>query len=244
MTQPSQSVATDRLTRIATVAARVSPAPWPLAVNHAEAIAAHWRQRVADNPAFYDGHVFVLRQLMISPPRVDAVFSLERFSAFLYLRDHPELDRDSLDGFCSAVIRSADGAVLVGRTSATTLNAGRLNVPGGFIDARDARPDGRIDIDASAARELAEETGLDVRSLERVPGYHVVRAGRLCSFAVTYRSPLDAETLRGVMLEGLARDSQRELSDIVILRDPDALDDLDLLPHARRLVRSALEENR
>ncbi len=241
MTQQSE-LPTDGLTRIETVRARVSTAPWPLAVDHAGAIGAHWRRRLAENRAFYDGQVFVLRQLAIAPPRVDAVFSLERFSAFLYLRDHPHLACDSLDGFCSAVIRSADGAVLVGKTSATTLNAGRLNVPGGFLDARDARPDGTIDIDASAARELAEETGLDVRSLTRHPGYRIVRAGRLCSFAVTYQSALDATTLRGVMLEGLARDSQRELSDVVILRDPNALDDLDLLPHARRLVRATLDE--
>ena len=145
--------------------------PWPFAQRHAEAIQRHWAARTAENPSFWDGEVFVLRRLLRQGATIEGTLSLERFSAFLCWRDRMATDVETLDGFASAVVRSTEGHVLLGRAAADTLNGGRAFLPGGFIDPRDRRADGSIDLDAAVARELAEETGLAAEELTRTPGY-------------------------------------------------------------------------
>jgi 8-oxo-dGTP pyrophosphatase MutT (NUDIX family) len=178
------SLPPDFIGRVERLRLTTTDAPWPLAMNDHAAIGAHFDRRRSGNPAFFDGRVFVLRQLRREPDAVAGTFSLERFSAFLYWRDGAGTDSTVLDGFATAVVRSAEGHVLAGRAAPNTLNAGRVYLPGGFIDARDRRPDGTIDIDASVARELSEETGLAVADLTRMPGYIVARHGRHCCFSI------------------------------------------------------------
>lgn len=218
----------------------VTDAAWPLAVANASTIAAHFARRQAANPAFFDGQVFVLRDLWQNGSSIEGSLSLERFSAFLYWRDGLADDASTLDGFGAALVRSAEGHVLAVTASSDTLNAGRVYLPGGFIDARDVRGDRSLDIDASIARELAEETGLDTGTLQRVPGYIVARHGRHCCFCVEFRSRLSAEALRGQMLAGIARDQDRELADVVILRESTDLDRHDVLAYARLVAGSVL----
>lgn len=229
--------------RVACVRLAVTPSPWAFATTHAEAIARHWQCRKAANPAFFNGRVFVLRGFTDGPAAIEATFSLENFADFLYWRDHDIADGGTLDGFGSALVRSAEGHVLLGRNAAGTLNAGKLYLPGGFLDARDVGPDGCIDLDASIARELLEETGLDATSLVRVPGIIVVRYRRYCAFVIEYRSALAAEALRAAMLDSLRRHGDRELTDIVVARDPADHGRLPVLDHARFLLRHVLSGN-
>lgn len=218
----------------------VTHAPWPFAVSNGSAIAAHWQRRKAENPSFFNGRVFVLRQLERHAGSIEATLSLEQFADFLYWRDLGYPDTGTLDGFGSALVRSAEGHVLLGHHAAGTLNAGSVYLPGGFLDARDVTAGGTIDLDASIARELAEETGLDAAALTRIPGVLLSRFARYCAFAIEYRSPLDAEALRLAMLDGLRRNAEQELSDIVIVRELADLDRLPILEHARFLVAQVL----
>ncbi|MBS0243712.1 MAG: NUDIX domain-containing protein, partial [Proteobacteria bacterium] len=210
MTQPSSIVRTSSARLVAT------REPWEFAQANREAIAAYWRQRTAANPSFYDGEVFVLRRFEERGGRIEATFSLERFSAFLYARDAGAQGAEGiLDGFASAVVRSADGAIILGRTAPDTLNAGRLYLPGGFLDARDEQPDGSIDLAASTARELAEETGIDPSRLVRMPGTLVVSHGRARCFAIEYRSPLASRELLASMRASLESSGDRELTGLI-----------------------------
>lgn len=218
----------------------VTDRPWQLARENAAEISAHFARRKATNPAFFDGQVFVLRELRHENGGMEAELSLERFSAFLYWRDGLGHDPQTLDGFGSALVRSAEGHILAVRAAPGTLNAGRVYLPGGFIDARDARDDGTIDIDASIARELAEETGLDANGLHRTPGYFVVRSGRHCCFAIAFQSPLAATELRDLMAEGAARDLDREIAEVVVIRNAHDVAQNQVLPHAERLITSLL----
>lgn len=227
--------------RVETLQLLATRSPWPFAVAHRDAIARHWAERSAANPAFFDGEVFVLRELRTGAGGPEAVLSLERFSAFLYWRDGNGQADGTLDGFAAAVVRSAEGHVLVGRAAAGTLNAGHIYLPGGFLDARDLRADGTIDVVASAARELEEETGLAAREVSQVPGIIVARHGRHCCFAIEYRSALTSEELARRMREGLARDASRELTEIEVVRAADDLERVDMLGHASFVIRSVLE---
>mgnify|MGYP001397614151 CR=1 FL=1 len=215
--------------------------PWPFATTHRDAIAAYWRDRVADNPALFDGEVLVLRSLSRRAGGVDAELSLERFSAFLYWRDGLcEDDGRALDAFASAIVRSAEGHVLVGKASAGTLNAGRFCLPGGFLDARDPMPDGRIDAAASAARELHEETGLAADELTRAAGTIVALHGRHCCLATEFVSPLDSVSLARTIRDRASGEADGELAEIAFVRSASDLDRLDLLDHARFVIASVL----
>jgi len=242
MRPDSSSLAPDFIGRLDHLRLTTTDTPWPLAVSNAQAIADHFEHRRNGNPAFYDGQIFVLRQLRRELDAIAGSFSLERFSAFLFWRDGLGTDSAALDGFATAVVRSIEGHVLVGRAALDTLNAGRIYLPGGFIDARDRRPDGTIDIDASVARELAEETGLDVARLTRVPGYIVARHSRHCCFSIEYRSPLPAETMIESVRRGLPHAGDGELTEVVAIRDADDLARYDVLAHARFLVSHVLAD--
>lgn len=244
MTSHRRSLPADGVLRTDSLRLRVIDTPWPLAVENAAAIADHFARRTAANPSFYDGEVFVLRDIWQEGTGIGATLSLERFSSFLYWRDGLADDGRTLDGFGAALVRSAEGHVLAVEASPTTLNAGRIYLPGGFIDARDVGTDRMIDIDASIARELTEETGLEVRALQRLPGYLVARLGRHCCLCAEFRSMLGAEDLRRQMLAGAARDEARELADVVIIRDEHDLARHAMLDHARLVIGSVLQTQR
>ncbi len=185
--------------------------------------------------------MLVLRALRKGALGIEADFSLERFSAFLYWRDGAAAVADgTLDGFASALVRSAEGHALLGRAAGGTLNSGQLCLPGGFLDARDIRPDDSIDIVASAARELEEETGLTAKDVMPQPGTIVARYGRYCCFAIEFQSPLGSDDLAARMREGLQRDRDGELTDIAIIRSQQDLARLDVLDHARFTIASVL----
>ncbi len=234
------SLPADFIGRINRLRLTTTDTPWPFATDNRAAIADHFERRRDGNPAFFDGQVFVLRQLSREPDAITGTFSLERFSAFLYWRDGVSSDSTILDGFATAVVRSAEGHVLAGRAAGDTLNAGRVYLPGGFIDARDRRPDGTIDIDASVARELAEETGLAVADLARMPGYIVARHGRHCCFAIEYRSPLTAAALLDRVRSSFAATADGELTELLAIASADDLARHDVLDHARFLVSHVL----
>lgn len=197
--------------------------PWPFAAAQRAAIDAHWQARTAANPAFFNGIVHVLCRQSHGAGRFSAAFRQVEFKSFLYWRDHGYPEAGVRDGFGSALIRSAEGHVLLGRQGGGHLNSGLAYLPGGFIDPRDVDEQGRVDIEASVRRELLEETGLGPADLERVPGVIVTRAGPHVSIAVELRSPLAAEALRSRILTHLGRVDQSELVDIVVVRGGDEL---------------------
>jgi 8-oxo-dGTP pyrophosphatase MutT (NUDIX family) len=240
MTVKRRSLPSNEIIRADTLRLAVTDIPWALAADNAAAIRSHFDHRKTANASFYDGQVFVLRDIRRDGSDIEALLSLERFSSFLYWRDGNAHDDATLDGFGSALVQSAEGHVLAIKASPGTLNAGRVYLPGGFIDARDVRSDQTIDIDASIARELAEETGLDVRSLSRRPGYLVARHGRHCCFCIAYRADMGTEPLRRAMLAGAERDAEREVADVVVIRNLDDLSRRDMIDHARHLIADAI----
>jgi 8-oxo-dGTP pyrophosphatase MutT (NUDIX family) len=165
-----------------------------------------------------------------------ASFLRTDFKSALYWREQGYPAAGVRDGFGSAILRGSDGHVLLGRQSAGHLNAGLAYLPSGFIDPADVDQDGVIDIAGSIARELAEETGLDLAELGVLPGFWIVRCGPLVTMAREYRSPLPAAEVRKVIMDHLAADPDPELADIVIIASPTDLEAAGAPPYTRLAV--------
>jgi 8-oxo-dGTP pyrophosphatase MutT (NUDIX family) len=210
---------------------------WDYALQNGHAIESHWLKASAANPGYFNGVVHLIAHLEIDEGSVRAELIRTNFKSFLYWRDagFPD-DAAVLDGFGSALLRSHEGHVLLGRQQPGNINAGLSYLPGGFIDARDVDPNGMIDIKASIARELLEETGLGLGDFEAEPGYIVTRSGRQVSFAAGFRSPLTADRLMSKIHDHLAAEADPELASMVIVRSEGDMRGLAMPPYARLLL--------
>jgi 8-oxo-dGTP pyrophosphatase MutT (NUDIX family) len=77
------------------------------------------------------------------------------------------------DCFSMAALRSSDLAFLLGEMAPLTCRAGRIYFPAGTPDPTDVF-DGRVDLEASARRQLLEETGVDPSETVIAPGWTLV----------------------------------------------------------------------
>lgn len=196
-------------------------------------------------PGFFNGRVLMMAaaSMQLDPELggghfAGTLFEVE-FKQFLYWRETGYRDPTVRDAFGSALIRSAEGHVLLGRQRAGNVNAGFAYPPGGFIDRRDVAPGGEVDIAASIAREVAEETGLDPGDLVPAGGFWLTRGGAQVSMAKEFRSPLSSDALRARMLAGIASDPEAELAGIHIVR---GIADIDgtICEFARELLAAVL----
>lgn len=216
----------------------VPGAPWPFAVEHAPAIDAHWRRRLAQSPMLFNGTIYLLEALGADEGTFSGRLRSVEFKSFLYWREtgHPEVG--TADCFGSAIVRSAEGHVLLGVQRSGHINEGLAYLPGGFLDDRDVRDDGRVDINASVAREIGEEMGLGAAELTQDPRCIVTMLGPQISIGVSYRSPLDAGTLRGKAMSHIAADADAELAAVIAVTCKAELEDLAVPPYTRLLLQS------
>ncbi len=231
----------DCVVRVASLSLRASTGGWLYSDHHREAIDAHWKLATAANPSFFNGVIHVVDRLDVGDNHIEAQLIATGFKSFLYWRDEGfPAEGGVRDGFGSALLRSADGHILLGRQRPGNINAGLAYLPGGFIDSRDAGRDGTVDIAASVERELKEETGLGLDDLTAEPGFIVTMTGAQVSFAVAYNSPLTAEALGAKVHAHIAAESDPELAEMVIVRGFDDLQGLAMPHYARVLLSSPL----
>jgi 8-oxo-dGTP pyrophosphatase MutT (NUDIX family) len=190
---------------------------WEFADAHADDIEAHWERRLEDNPGFFNGTIYLTRGAEVEDGVLSARVFATEFKNFLYWRETGYIDRSVTDVFGSALIVSADGAVILGRQREGHINAGLAYCPGGLVDMRDVLSDGSVDILGSIRRELVEETGLTTSSLVNVPGFLVTRLGQQMSVAAEFRSPLGTALLTQRIADYLDADPQSELADVVAI---------------------------
>lgn len=221
----------------------VTDARWEFADAHHAEIEAHWQRRKADNPAFFNGALFIMTHHDLAGEELHAELARTDFKSMLYWRETGFRDASVADAFGSALIRSVEGHVLLGRQRPGNINGGLVYLPGGFIDARDERADGTIDIEASIARELAEETGLMPSGFHRAPGFVLTFAGPMLSIAIEYRSFETADALRGRAHDHIAAETDPELSDMVVVASARDFEGL-AMPSYAPLLLGALFEGR
>ncbi len=194
---------------------RVIDHPWPFAIEASGQIAAHWQQRIEQNPSFFNGQIHLLRRWDLSDGRFTGELLKTDFASFLYWREHDYPDRSVRDCFGSALLRSSDGRIILGRQSPGHINAGLTYLPGGFIDQRDVASDGTVDVAASVAREIAEELGYADGTFAAEPGAFLTFDGQLLSIAIEYTSTQSAAALLESARKFIASEKDPELEAVI-----------------------------
>lgn len=218
----------------------VGDAAWAFARDNAAAIDAHWQRATQANPSYFNGCIYVLAQSRLQEGVFSGRLIAAEFKAFLYWKETGQTDTTVCDVFGSALIRSGDGAILLGRQRTGNLNAGLVYLPGGFIDPRDRDEEGRVDIRASVLREVEEETGLKANTLAVSEGFLITRVGQQVSISVELVGDGDAGQMMAFMRTALAKDAAAELDQIVAVRTAADLERYPMPEYAQVLLRHVL----
>ena len=190
---------------------------WDFAIDHAAEIETYFAQRQRETPALWNGQVLLLHRQVLSEGIFHGDFLQADFASFTAWHTWGMPEAGVRDCFAAAGLISADGAFLLGVMGGHTFNSGRIYFPCGTPDMSDIK-DGKVDFEFSVARELKEETGLDITEFTVEPGWTTVVDGGLIGQVKLLRSQQSADDLRARILKQLATEAQPELADIRIVR--------------------------
>ncbi len=206
----------------------LEPLPWAFAEGRKGAIAAHWAKLREAKPALYNGRVLLLRRREVAPRpggalRLTGAFFETDYANFVAWDDFGRPDDGVENCFSMAALTTADGAFLLGEMAPHTMNGGLIYFPAGTPDPDDviAR---KVDLEASAKRELFEETGVEAGETAVAPGWTVVVAEKRVACMKTMALPLAAEAAKARIEAFLAQDPNAEFARIHIVRRPEDLD--------------------
>ncbi|HEX3442707.1 MAG TPA: NUDIX hydrolase [Pseudolabrys sp.] len=212
-----------------------APKPWDFAVTRRPEIDVYFAELQRQKPEVWNGRVLLLHSQVVRDGVFHGAYLETDFASFTAWRHWGSPHSGVRDCFGAAAIVSADGALLLGVMGAHTVNAGWIYFPCGTPDLSDLAGD-TVDLGASVARELKEETGCDIAAFRADPGWiTVVDGGRIVQLKLL-RSAETAEALRARILAYLATEEQPELADIRIVRSPADFD-----PAMPRFVTAFLE---
>ena len=122
-----------------------------------------------------------------------------------------------------AALQGADGAFLLGEMAPHTFSAGQIDFPAGTPDPSDVF-DGAVDLDASARRELLEETDVEAAETAVRRGWSVVFSPSRVACMKLMTLAVDAEEAKARNDAFLAMDRHAEFTRMHVVR---GLDDID-----------------
>ena len=222
MPKPLPAVLVEPATKVTLT---LSSKKWRHESEGKEEISAFWHEAHSKNPALFNGHFFILETWRLSEGHLSGECCKTSYASYLHWREGGFI-APGRNAFAMPVVRSRDGAVLIGRMAAWTANAGTWYMPAGSIDAGDIAENGQIDLEGNMTRELGEEIGLEISREIMDKGWTLVfTRGRLAMF----REICLAETR--VQIEARIRDhlSQQDQAELDEIRFVTRLSDVDSL---------------
>ncbi|WEX08455.1 hypothetical protein [Chelativorans sp. AA-79] len=205
----------------------------PYELAESKSIAANWRAETAANPSLFDGEVILLSEMVYSARRVKARCHAVRYSTFLHWRRNrpvPSIEHV----FAHAVPVTTDNALIAARMLGHTANPGWVYFAAGALEPDDFRG-GVADIDFNMAREVREETGLDITHARRDAHYHAFSGQTGTVIARRFYLDGEAEEIAGRIRRFVNGQNDPEIEGPVIIRGMHDLPE-GLAPHMPPLI--------
>ena len=198
---------------------RVLPEDHPVRLQNIAEIRANWDREIAANPSLFDGSMVLHRQLSVGPDGIFGEGHVVPFSTFLWWRRQAIRD-GAFHVFGYAVIAASDDALVAIRMGQHTANPGLVYFAAGSLDDNDI-VDGHCDMDGNMRREVAEETGLDLRDAVADGGYHASHLHRAVTIFRVFRFPSTAEEIVARIERHMPVADDKEIAGAVIIRSAD-----------------------
>jgi 8-oxo-dGTP pyrophosphatase MutT (NUDIX family) len=204
--------------RVATLDLKVEPWTWPFARARRDAIAAHFAEQQREKSTLWNGRILLGRNASFVARHLAASYFETDFADLLAWRDWGYPDNTIFNGFGMGALRSVDGAFVLGEMGGHTANAGRVYFPSGTPDPDDVS-DGLLDIGASVAREVEEETGIAPDDYRAAAYWDCVVSGATIAMMRILDVDCPGEELKRRIEANLARQDDPELSAIRLVRN-------------------------
>jgi len=199
------------------------PWPWPFAADRRADIDRFFASLQRERPGVWNGRALLLRRYTIEDGVLRGRCFETDYASLCAWRDWQFPDRSVQNVFSAAALQSADGAWLLGEMARDTAAAGLCYFPCGTPEPDDIDAAGELDLAGNLARELHEETGLDMAELHVAPGWSLVRDRCYIALMKRLTAPEPAEELRSRIMRYIAGQERPELVDIHIVRSTDEL---------------------
>ncbi len=217
----------DGIYRVARLETVLRSARWEFAEREAARIDAHWARALAQKPKMFDGTVLLLRdpELVATPEGevLRGAFFATAFRNFVAWLAFGAPASGAYNCFSMAALRARDGAFLLGEMGADTMNAGQIYFAAGTPDLSDVFGES-VDLAASVAREMEEETGFSPQEAPPGPGWRVIVAGARIACIQERRLALNAEEALARAAVFIAREKDPELARLHAARGPQDID--------------------
>lgn len=217
------SIPENRVFSFNAVQLSLDPAEHPWVAAQHSAIADNWERDQIERPWLFNGTVLLHRGLQLENSVISGTSHRAPYAALRQLvATMPDADAnaDVWHLFGSALILTADNAMLLIRMAAKTANPGKVYAPAGSLDESDIA-NGVVDVGGSILREAREETGLDLSGAvaeNRLLGW---RSGSLVAVFRRFRLEETADVLVSRMREHIRTDPEQEIADVVVVRRPE-----------------------
>jgi 8-oxo-dGTP pyrophosphatase MutT (NUDIX family) len=211
------------LVEVSGVSAKLQPFDWPFARDRRDEIDAIWARRIAAQPKLFNGQVLIQHHAETAHGIHRAAYCFTDYASFVAWRDLGWPGEPMKNGFAMAALRSADGAFLLGRMGAHTVNAGMTYFAAGTPDADDVLPDGTVDLAGSLVRELMEETGLRRDEFTVKDAWTLAMEPFRTAYLRETRVPWRVDEALSIMNARLKDAPDQELSGIVAVRGTDSI---------------------
>ncbi len=223
----------DTIVPVHSVTVRLDGAGHPFESDNGKAIDENWRREIEANPALFDGQVVLLSKLVYDEGRLEGLCHTIRFATFLEWRRTRPL-HSAEHAYACAIPVTSDNALIAIRMGDHTSNAGKIYFAGGSFEPQDF-PGGVADLHLNMAREVGEETGIDISGLARDAHFYLRSSNGASVLFRRYYLGMPAEQAVEKINHFIAGEEEPEIEEPVIIRDPANLPD-NILPHMPALV--------
>lgn len=195
---------------------RLDPEPHPFETRHAAAIAANWEEERAANPHLFNGTMVLFSELALRGCRLVGRCHPVRYATMLYWRRTKGVGGIG-HAFAFPALVARDGALVAIRMGRHTANAGSVYFAAGSFEPMDFIG-GQVDLDGNMAREVKEETGLDIAAAPREATDHMFSLGGSTVIFRRYFLDEDAATLARRIEAFVAAEPEPEIEGPVVIR--------------------------